>query len=251
VCGVRLRVSGSRTAGRRYRPAPSSASPGSSRTTGEIRSPWGSTRRSGSRLARERTVVVEKTAAGTPVLVERDEQPYVGIISTVTMRDMGEVLPPLAPRVYAWLADRGISPSGPCFWRYAVVDMAGELEVGRRPRVSAGRRRWRGEGRCVASWPVRGCGARRASGHPRAGDAGIAGLGRRPGAGVGRHRGRWGRAVRCPARGVPERPGRRGADGAVDHEPVAPAGAVAGWSRREPVSWRGGRRSGRGRRCHR
>jgi len=74
-------------------------------------------------------VVVEKTAAGTPVLVERDEQPYVGIISTVTMRDMGEVLPPLAPRVYAWLADRGISPSGPCFWKYAVVDMAGELEV--------------------------------------------------------------------------------------------------------------------------
>lgn len=64
-----------------------------------------------------------------PVVVARVEQPYVGITSTVTMRDMGEVLPLVAPRVYAWLAERGIEPSGPCFWRYTVIDMANELEV--------------------------------------------------------------------------------------------------------------------------
>ncbi len=67
--------------------------------------------------------------AELPVVVERAEQPYVGITSTVTMRDLGEVLPPVAPRVYGWLAGRGISPSGPCFWRYTVVDMANELLV--------------------------------------------------------------------------------------------------------------------------
>jgi len=67
--------------------------------------------------------------AELPVVVERVEQPYVGITSTVTMQEMGEVLGPLAPRVYAWLADRGISPSGPCFWRYTVIDMANELQV--------------------------------------------------------------------------------------------------------------------------
>jgi effector-binding domain-containing protein len=64
-----------------------------------------------------------------PHLEERDEQPYVGIRSSVTMENMGEVLPPLHGAVFAWLDGKGIEPSGPPFWRYNVIDMASEMEV--------------------------------------------------------------------------------------------------------------------------
>jgi len=147
----------------------------------------------GSRLARERTVVVEKTVAGTPVLVERDEQPYVGITSTVSMREMGEVLPPVAPRAFgprafARLADRGDQSEWAVLLEIRRRRHGGRARGGgRRPRVPAGRRRWRGEGRCVAGWLVRGRGARRAPGHPRAGDGGATGLGQGAGPGLGRH----------------------------------------------------------------
>lgn len=64
-----------------------------------------------------------------PVVVERAEQPYVGIPAVVTMAAISSTLPPLLPRVFGWLGARGIVPAGPPFWRYVVVDMAGELTV--------------------------------------------------------------------------------------------------------------------------
>ena len=62
-------------------------------------------------------------------VIERSAQPYVAIKSQVTMQTLGVVLPGLAPRVFGWLGQRGISPSGAPFWKYNVVDMDRGLEV--------------------------------------------------------------------------------------------------------------------------
>ena len=64
-----------------------------------------------------------------PVEVEREEQPYVAITSTVSMGQLGEVLPPLIPEVLGWAAEAGLTPVGPPFWKYNVIDMAAGLEV--------------------------------------------------------------------------------------------------------------------------
>ena len=64
-----------------------------------------------------------------PQVVERDEQPYVAIVSTVSMRELGEVLPPLTPVLLDWVTDAGLAQTGPSFWKYNVIDMAAGLEV--------------------------------------------------------------------------------------------------------------------------
>lgn len=63
-----------------------------------------------------------------PEITERAEQPYVAIRADVTM----EQLPGLADRfgeVFGWLAERGLAPAGPPFFRYNVIDMARVLNV--------------------------------------------------------------------------------------------------------------------------
>ncbi len=64
-----------------------------------------------------------------PKVTQRSEQPYVAIRSLVTMQELGAVLPPLTPEVYGWLAQRGVEPAGPCFWKYNLINMAEQLEV--------------------------------------------------------------------------------------------------------------------------
>ena len=64
-----------------------------------------------------------------PEIVTRPEQPYVAIRTHVTMADLGTVVPPLNQEVFAWLGGRGVAPAGAPFWKYNVIDMAGELEV--------------------------------------------------------------------------------------------------------------------------
>jgi len=64
-----------------------------------------------------------------PEIVTRPEQPYVAIRTQVTMADLGTVVPPLNQEVFAWLGGRGVAPAGAPFWKYNVIDMAGELEV--------------------------------------------------------------------------------------------------------------------------
>jgi effector-binding domain-containing protein len=64
----------------------------------------------------------------TPQITERSDQPYVAIGAEVTM----EQLPGLADRlgeVFGWLAERGIAPAGPPFFRYHVIDMERQLSV--------------------------------------------------------------------------------------------------------------------------
>jgi hypothetical protein len=63
-----------------------------------------------------------------PVVVVRAAQPYVGVRRLVTMQTMREVADRI-PEVLAWVADRGLTPAGPPFLRYHVVDMEHGLEV--------------------------------------------------------------------------------------------------------------------------
>ena len=65
----------------------------------------------------------------TPTVETRTDQPYVAIPVSVRMEDLGPVVPPLTGRVFDWLSERGMSPAGPPFWRYVVIDMDAELEI--------------------------------------------------------------------------------------------------------------------------
>jgi effector-binding domain-containing protein len=64
-----------------------------------------------------------------PTEVWRDEQPYVAIAASVTMEEIGTVLPPLHPEVRAWLSARGVEPSGAPFFKYDVIDMDHLLDI--------------------------------------------------------------------------------------------------------------------------
>jgi effector-binding domain-containing protein len=65
----------------------------------------------------------------TPEIVELLDQPYVAIKASVTMRSIGEVLPPLAGEVFTWLDAHGAAAAGAPFFKYNVIDMERELEV--------------------------------------------------------------------------------------------------------------------------
>ena len=62
------------------------------------------------------------------IVQDRGEQPCVGISVSVTMDDFSPVIDRM-PEVFARLAERGIRPAGPPFWRYKVIDMERELVV--------------------------------------------------------------------------------------------------------------------------
>jgi effector-binding domain-containing protein len=63
-----------------------------------------------------------------PRIVERAEQPYVGITGSVTITSIGDVADRI-PDVFGWLAERGIEPVGAPFFRYTILDMDGEFDV--------------------------------------------------------------------------------------------------------------------------
>ena len=63
-----------------------------------------------------------------PSVIDRDEQPYVGIRRAVTMQTFPEIADRMAG-IYGWLAERGLEPAGPPFFRYLVIDMDRELVV--------------------------------------------------------------------------------------------------------------------------
>jgi effector-binding domain-containing protein len=65
----------------------------------------------------------------TPKIVERPDQPYLGITKNVTTQTIGAVLPPLVGEVFGWLDARGVRPAAAPFFRYHVIDMEREMEV--------------------------------------------------------------------------------------------------------------------------
>jgi effector-binding domain-containing protein len=64
-----------------------------------------------------------------PEVIQRSAQPYVSITNSVRMGQLGEQLPPQIGEIFGWLAVRRVAPAGPPFWKYNVIDMAGEIEV--------------------------------------------------------------------------------------------------------------------------
>lgn len=64
-----------------------------------------------------------------PKLEYRDEQPYLAIRVRMPMQELGNIAPPLNGEVLEYLEQRGITPSGPPFFRYLVVEMELELEL--------------------------------------------------------------------------------------------------------------------------
>lgn len=63
-----------------------------------------------------------------PTIVERDEQHYIGRREAVTITEFARVADHL-PAMFGRLAEHGIEPAGPPFFRYRTIDMAGELVV--------------------------------------------------------------------------------------------------------------------------
>ena len=79
-----------------------------------------------------------------PKLEQREQQHYVAIPVTVSMDSIGATLPPLVGEVFGWLAQKGVAPAGPPFFKYIVTDMKKgmEMEVGvpvATPQKSEGR----------------------------------------------------------------------------------------------------------------
>jgi effector-binding domain-containing protein len=66
--------------------------------------------------------------SATPEIETRAEQPYVAISSRVPMSGLAGVGARLG-EVFAWLGARGVTPAGAPFFKYNVIDMAGDLEV--------------------------------------------------------------------------------------------------------------------------
>ncbi len=64
-----------------------------------------------------------------PMLEDRAAQPYAAIRHTVTMEDLPSVLPQSWPRVFGWLAERGMAPAGAPFIRYLKIDMPDALVI--------------------------------------------------------------------------------------------------------------------------
>ncbi len=65
----------------------------------------------------------------TPKVEARPAQPYVARRLLATMQELGTVIPREHQKVFAWLREQGIEPSGPPFIRYRVIDMMAQLDI--------------------------------------------------------------------------------------------------------------------------
>jgi effector-binding domain-containing protein len=64
-----------------------------------------------------------------PTLVNRSEQPYVGIRTQVAVQDFPKAIDEAFPAVFAWLEQQGVKPASAPFIRYHVINMPGRLDV--------------------------------------------------------------------------------------------------------------------------
>jgi effector-binding domain-containing protein len=64
-----------------------------------------------------------------PKLEDRNEQPYMGIRTQSTMRNLGKVIPKLLGEVFVRLEQNDVEPAGPPFIRYNVINMAAKLDI--------------------------------------------------------------------------------------------------------------------------
>lgn len=68
------------------------------------------------------------TPKADPRIEERPEQPYVFVRRTIRMDSFAQIADRL-PGIIGWLGARGAEPAGAPFFRYRVIDMAGELDL--------------------------------------------------------------------------------------------------------------------------
>lgn len=61
-------------------------------------------------------------------VVQRNAVPYAAIAIALPMERLASA-GPLNEAVFEWLAQRDVAPAGPPFWKYSVIDMAGQLEL--------------------------------------------------------------------------------------------------------------------------
>ena len=66
--------------------------------------------------------------SAAPEIVTRAEQPYVAIRGHVSMAELG-AFAVRTGEVFAWAGSRGLTPAGPPFLKYNVIDMMRQLEV--------------------------------------------------------------------------------------------------------------------------
>src|SRR6516165_2529217 len=66
--------------------------------------------------------------SAAPEIVTRAEQPYVAIRGHVSMAELG-AFAVRTGEVFAWAGTRGLTPAGPPFLKYNVIDMMRQLEV--------------------------------------------------------------------------------------------------------------------------
>jgi effector-binding domain-containing protein len=62
-------------------------------------------------------------------LVDRPAQTTVGIRKQVPMKAFKKVIPQLLSEVFAWTQQQGVTPVGPPFMRFHVINMAGSMDV--------------------------------------------------------------------------------------------------------------------------
>jgi effector-binding domain-containing protein len=65
----------------------------------------------------------------SPRIVERSEQPYVGIRSVVPREELGAAAGKFFGEVFGWLHGHGLAPAGAPFFRYVTMDMERGLEI--------------------------------------------------------------------------------------------------------------------------
>src|SRR5258708_38515645 len=66
---------------------------------------------------------------GQRKIVERADQPYLGIRIKAPFRGMFGQANKQCTTLDKWLRQHGITPAGPRFLRYHVIDMAGEMDI--------------------------------------------------------------------------------------------------------------------------
>jgi effector-binding domain-containing protein len=64
-----------------------------------------------------------------PRVEQRAAQPYAGIRMPVRLDGFPAAVDQCMPELFGWLTGHGITPAGPPFIRYLVIDMAAELEI--------------------------------------------------------------------------------------------------------------------------
>ena len=66
---------------------------------------------------------------GEPKIVERTEQPYLGIRFQTPYRGMFAQANKQFNILNKWLRQHGVTPAGPRLLRYHVIDMAGDMDI--------------------------------------------------------------------------------------------------------------------------